>query len=416
MRRRSKWLGGFLALLLTFAMGLLAGIVLTDRVLFAFVPPARIPASADNAFALMAEAWNLIDRVYVDRSAVQPKKMAEGAIAGMVDSLGDTGHSTFLTPDMVKESQNELKGEFQGVGAELRMKDGRVVIVAPMDNSPAQKAGIRPGDVILRVDGKNTAGLPLEEVVKSILGPAGTRVTLTLETPSLNRVRDVTLTRAHITVHNVTWHVLPGTDLAHLRIASFSHGVTQDLQAALKEIQANQLAGAVLDLRNNPGGLLEEAIGGASQFLTGGNVLLEKDAKGAITPMPVLQGGVAPHLPLAVLINEGTASGAEILAGALQDAGRAKLVGETTFGTGTVLTPFPLSDGSALMLAVEEWLTPDGHTIWHEGIKPQLVVALSPDTFPVFPAEEKGMTAAQLTTSDDKQLLAAIGVLHSAKP
>ncbi|MBE0616495.1 MAG: S41 family peptidase, partial [Proteobacteria bacterium] len=403
MTRRSKWLGGFAVLLITFATGLMAGIVLTDQVLFAFVPPARIPASADDDFALMAEAWNLIDRVYVDRSAVQPKKMAEGGIAGMVDSLGDTGHSTFLTPEMVKESQNELTGEFQGVGAELRMKDGHVTIVAPMDNSPAQKAGIRPGDVILKVDGKDIAGLPLEEVVKGILGPAGTQVTLTLETPSRNRVRDVTLTRAHITVHNVTWHVLPGTDLAHLRIASFSRGVTQDLQAALKEIHAKNLAGAVLDLRNNPGGLLEEAIGGASQFLTGGNVLLEKDADGEITPMPVVQGGVAPDLPLVVLINEGTASGAEILAGALQDARRATLVGATTFGTGTVLREFPLSDGSAVMLAVREWLTPNGHTIWHAGIKPQLVVALSPDTFPVFPEAERDMTAAQIETSGDQQ-------------
>lgn len=412
MTKRSKWLGVCAGILIFFGAGLVAGVVFTDQVLFAFVPPAAIPESAHDSFALMAEAWNLIERVYVDRSAVQSERMTHGAIAGMVEALGDTGHSAFLTPEMVKESENELQGEFQGVGAELRMKDGHVVVVAPMDNSPAQRAGMRPGDLIVKVNGEDVAGLPLEEVVKRILGPAGTQVTLTLETPSSDRVRDVTLTRAHITVRNVTWHTVPGTNLAHLRIAGFSRGVTDDLKAALKEIRGKKLEGAVLDLRNNPGGLLDEAIGAASQFLAGGNVLLEKDAKGEVTPIPVLKGGVATDLPVAVLINEGTASGAEILAGALQDAKRATLVGETTFGTGTVLGEFPLSDGSALMLAIQEWLTPDGHTIWHQGIKPHLAVALGSNAFPVFPEEERDLNAAQLKARGDAQLQAAEGVLR----
>lgn len=414
MNRPVRWLGGFAALLVIFVLGLAAGVVLTDRVLFAFVPPAGVPPSAEQEFTLMAEAWNLIDRVYVDRSAVEPKKMAYGAIGGMVDALGDTGHSTFLTPEMVQRSKEELTGEFQGIGAELRMKDGRVVIVAPLDNSPAQKAGIRPGDVITKVNGEPIAGLPLEQVVERILGKAGTQVTLTLESPSRNEARDVTLTRAHITLHNVTWRPLPGTRLAHLRVASFSRGVGKDLVAALQEIEAKGLAGVVLDLRNDPGGLLGEAVAVASQFLTGGNVLLEKDAQGEITPVPVIVGGAAPKLPVVVLINQGTASGAEIVAGALQDADRAPLVGETTFGTGTVLNPFPLSDGSALMLAIEEWLTPEGHTIWHRGIEPDHAVALAPDAFPLFPEAEEDLTAADLETSEDRQLRAAVDLLNAA--
>ena len=155
MKRRTKWLGGCAGLLFTFATGVVAGVMLTDRVLFAFVPPAHIPEAAHDSFALMAEAWNLIDRVYVDRAAVQPETMTHGAIAGMVEALGDTGHSAFLTPEMVKQSENELQGEFQGVGAELRVKDGHVVVVAPMDNSPAQRAGMRPGDFIVKVEGED---------------------------------------------------------------------------------------------------------------------------------------------------------------------------------------------------------------------------------------------------------------------
>lgn len=332
----------------------------------------------------------------------------------MVDSLGDTGHSTFLTPEMLEESTSELKGQFQGIGAELRMKDGHVVVVAPLDDSPAQKAGIRPGDVITRVDGRNIMGLPLGQVVQRILGPAGTQVTLTVLTPSLGKIREVTLTRAHITLHNVTWHVLPGTRLAHVRIASFSEGVAKDLRAVLKDVREKELGGLVFDLRNDPGGLLDEAVSVASQFLSGGNVLLEKNAQGKITPVPVQPGGTAPHLPMVVLVNQGTASASEIVAGALRDAHRATLVGETTFGTGTVLSQFQLTDGSALLLATEEWLTPNGSTIWHHGIEPQKAVPLPPDAFPLFPEEERELTAADLKKRDDPQLLAAIQVLTAS--
>jgi len=181
----------------------------------------------------------------------------------------------------------------------------------------------------------------------------------------------------------------------------------------LQEIKQKSLDGIVLDLRNNPGGLLDEAIGAASQFLKSGNVLLEKNATGAIAPIKVESHGVALDIPLVVLINGGTASAAEIVAGALQDHKRAKLIGETTFGTGTVLQEFPLSDGSALLLAVEEWLTPDGHTIWHKGITPNFEVALSSDTTPVFPASEAHMSVDQLKASDDKQLLKALSLLAS---
>lgn len=388
--------------------------VLIDRfVLTAYVPLAQIPENVTDDFRLMAEAWNTIEQYYVDRSAVKPRLMTYGALSGMVDSLGDTGHSTFLTPEMVKAEHEFSEGRFQGIGAEVQMKNGRVVIVAPIDGSPAQEAGLKSGDIIVEVNGKSVSGLPLLKVVKRITGPAGTSVTLTILNPGTNKSRQVTIKRASISVHNVTWQRLPGTSIADLRIAAFSEGVTDDLKRALKEIKQAGLNGIILDLRNDPGGLLDEAIGTASQFLTAGNVLLEKDAKGAIQSVKVRPHGVAPNIDMVVLINGGTASAAEIVAGALEDAKRASLVGETTFGTGTVLREFSLSDGSALLLAVEEWLTPDGHTIWHKGITPNYQVSLDPDVTPVIPSVARRMTEAQLKASGDDQLLKALSLLSS---
>jgi len=361
--------------------------------------------------ALINQAWNTIQRQYVDRSAVQPKDLTYGAIGGMVEALGDTGHSTFLTPDMVKDLKSMEHGEFKGVGLEIQMKDGHVVIVAPLDNSPAQRAGLRPGEIILKVGGQDISDWPLNRVVERISGRAGTKVTLTLQVPYTGHVRDVTLVRASIKLHEVTWRRLPGTHIAHLRVATFDAGVTRDLKKALEEIQKDDVHGIILDLRDNPGGLLDEAVGVASQFIKSGNVLVAKDAKGQLEPIEVEKGGLAVDMPMVVLINEGSASAAEIVAGALQDNDRATLLGETTFGTGTVLGEFGLSDGSALLLAIEEWLTPNGHSIWHKGITPQVVVPLSPEVTPLLPATEKEMTPAQLQASDDRQLLRALDLI-----
>ncbi len=408
MNQRMRALSLLVLLVLVLGLGLTAGIVI-DRQFF--VPDPSIPSDASMNFGLIAEAWNSIQKVYVDRPAVDPQKLTYGAISGMVDALGDTGHSTFLTPDMLKEEQNFTKGQFEGIGALLEMKDGHATIVAPMDGSPAQKAGLKPGDVIIKVDGEDVAGLPLNEIVDRVLGPAGTKVTLTILDPQTNETNDVTITRAHIELHNVTWRMLPGTTIAHVRIAAFSQGVTTELKSALKAAQQQGATGLILDLRNDPGGLLNEAISVASQFLSNGNVMLEKNAQGETKPLPVKSGGVALDIPMVVLINNGTASAAEIVAGALQDASRATIVGETTFGTGTVLNQFKLSDGSALLLATEEWLTPKGRTIWHKGISPDIMVALQADSIPLIPETEQGMSTEQINNSGDGQLLKAIEIL-----
>lgn len=389
-------------------LGFGAGFVADRAVLWAGAQSAGVAGQDGPDLPMIDQAWQIIERSYVDRSALQSTALTYGAIAGMTDALGDTGHSAFLTPEMLRQEQTMTQGQFSGVGLDVQAKDGHVVIVAPIDGSPAQQAGLKAGEVILKVDGRDASGQALGQVIQQIQGPAGTTVTLTIGDPATGSTFDVTLTRAHIVLHSVSWQPIPGTTLADLRMDSFSHGVTSDLKQALAEIRQQGMTGIVLDLRNNPGGLLDEAIATASEFLKSGNVLLEKDAQGRVTPVPVRPGGSATDIPLVVLVNGGTASAAEIVAGALHDAGRAKLVGETTFGTGTVLNQFPLPDGSALLLATEEWLTPGGQSFWHKGITPDLPVSLAGDVTALTPNALQSMSPDQLQASGDAQLLRAL--------
>ncbi len=395
-------------MLIMLGVGFGAGFISDHVVIAAQAQPGTIAAQGGPNLQLLTNAWSIIQRVYVDRAALQSTALTYGAISGMVDALGDTGHSTFLTPQMVKEEQNQIQGQFSGVGIEVQSKNGQVVIVAPIDGSPAQRAGLKAGEAILKVNGQDITGQPLEQVIPRILGPAGTSVTLTISDPQTGKTFDVTLVRANIVLNNVTWQPVPGTKIADLRISSFSQGVTPDLKKALTEIKQQGMTGIVLDLRDNPGGLLDEVVGSTSQFLKSGNVLLVKNAQGQVTSVPVQSGGIATDIPVVVLINGGTASAAEIMSGALQDAHRATLVGETTFGTGTVLNQFSLPDGSALLLATEEWLTPNGQTIWHKGITPGVSVSLPLTVTPVISDALKGMTSAQLQASGDAQLLRAL--------
>jgi len=400
---------------LVLGMALLT-LFLTHNCLSTYTPSERIPYDAERDFSLMAEAWNTIQNYYVDRSALDHNRLRYGAISGMTNSLGDTGHTVFLTPDMNREQQKLTKGNYKGVGIEITLKEGQVVIVAALDGSPAQKAGLHSGEIIKMVDDRQVSAFTLAQVGMLVSGPLGTHVKLTILDPATNTTSVVTLTRASIKVKNVRWALLPSTGAAHLRIAVFSKRVTDDLNRALEDIRRKGIKSIILDLRDDPGGVLEEAVGCTSQFLKRGNVLLEKDAAGIIRPVPVKPGGIATDIPLIVIVNGGSASAAEIMAGALKDAGRAELVGVKTFGTGTVLQQFTLSDGSALMLAVEEWLTPDGHTIWHKGIAPNYVVGLRPNVLPLFPGDEKEKTLSGIKANGDIQLLTAIKLIKSAEP
>lgn len=413
MTRRLLTLGIAGLLIVTLALGLAGGVLLDQYVLSEANSSVDVPEDAKPGFELMVEVWRIVEQKYVNQEGVHPRQMAYSAISGMLETLGDVGHTRFLSPEMAQRHREQIQGEFEGIGAYVEMRDGRVVIVAPIDDSPAQQADLKAGDVILAVDGEDVTGLTLTEVVSRVLGPAGTEVTLTILDPDTGNTREVTLERAEIDLDLVTWQRLPGTSVAYVRISAFSDGATDDLKNTLDEIQDEEISSLMLDLRNNPGGLLDEAVGVTSQFVESGDVLLRRDAEGEITEEPVRQGVEAVDFPMALLANGGTASAAEIVTGALQDHERATVVGTTTFGAGTVLNEFPLRDGSVLLLAVEEWLTPDGRVIWKKGLAPDVEVTLPPDAEPVQRLRLRDITTEEeLRNSGDNQLLRALELLQ----
>ncbi len=371
------------------------------------------PLTVVPTFRVFWEAWNLVNAHYVERSAIDQTRMTYGAIEGMLDSLGDFGHTRFLSPQALRDEREAISGRLEGIGAELVLREQGPTILAPLPNSPAERAGLKAGDTIVRVDGQEILGLSLEEVVRRIRGRAGTSVSLTVIHQGATVLTDVTIQREQFTVPSVTWTMAPGTSIAHVLVSQFAEHTGDQLVQALNDARASGASGLVFDLRNNTGGLRDEAVAVASQFVGDGDVLIEQDAQGTRTPVPARTGGVALDLPMVALINEGTASSAEIVAGALQDHQRAKLVGSTTVGTGTVLSTFNLTDGSAILLGTREWFTPDGHQIWHHGITPDVPVPLPASVAPLNPNQESAMSPEALQASQDDQLLRALEILGS---
>lgn len=370
------------------------------------------PPHLAGQFSVFWEAWGLVEEKFVDRSAVDPRNMIYGALEGMLDSLGDAGHTSLIRPEDADIYSTDLAGRFQGIGAELGQKDGYPVIIAPLDDSPAERAGIQAGDILVEVDGQQVAGISLDRVVRMVRGPEGTTVRLTVIHPGEMSLTEVSVVRANIQVHAVSWALIPGTQLAHLRLTQFSATANEELEDALREIRSAGVKALVVDVRSNTGGLLDQAIAATSQFVSGGNVLLEQDAQGNRKSHAVLPGGQAADLPLVVLVNWGTASAAEIFAGAIQDNQRGRVVGQTTFGTGTVLSINNLSDGSVLLLGTSQWLTPNGRQIWKNGIEPDVSVPLPPGVSPLNPKKVRGMTPDQLQASGDAQILKAMEILR----
>ncbi|HJT75767.1 MAG TPA: S41 family peptidase [Gemmataceae bacterium] len=367
------------------------------------------PPGLGSTFAPFWEAWHLVQEYYVDQSAVNPQHMTDGAIEGMLDSLGDRGHTTYLTKDEFHQMETSLQGQMEGIGARMTMHDHLPTVAGILPNSPAQRAGLRAGDVFMEVDGKDVRDLSLERLVALVRGPAGTKVHIKLLRD--NKPVDVDITRAKVEVPSVTWHLLPGTKVAHVALQEFGKSAHDQMVAALEGAAQAGARGLLVDVRGNPGGLKEQAVAVTSLFLEDGVVFIEQDGKGNRKPVPVQPQKERTALPLVVLIDGGTASSAEIFSGAIQDHKRGELVGTKTYGTGTVLMPFELKDGSAVLLAVSEWLTPDGRRIWHEGIKPDVEVSLPVGARILLPEAEGDLTAAQLAKSEDKQLLKGLDVL-----
>jgi carboxyl-terminal processing protease len=374
---------------------------------------AGSPQRADEpaAFKVFWQAWDIVEKNFVDRDALDPKAMTYGAIRGMVQALGDEGHTSFLTPDERQEQATELSGTFSGIGAQLGVRDQLPVIVAPFDGSPADKAGVKAGDIILKVDGEDVTSLALNDIVSRIRGPEGTDVKLSLLRPGENKSVEVTITRGEIKVPAATWAMVPGTTVALIRLSQFTANAESDIVKALEGAQQAGASAMIVDVRNNPGGLLDQAISVTSQFLKDGNVLLEEDADGNRKAYAVESGGKGTELPMVVLINGGSASSSEIFAGAIQDHERGKLVGQTTFGTGTVLQPYILEDGSALLVGTRQWLTPEGRLIRKQGITPDYEVPLPLEADLLTPEEIKELDLSDIAASEDTQLLKALELL-----
>ena len=383
---------------------------------FGSASPRLSPEDVPATFDVFWQAWDIVHKNFVDRSALDPTQLTYGAIRGMVQALGDEGHTAFLTPEELARQQTDLSGTFTGIGAQLGIRDQLPVIVAPFDGSPADQAGVKAGDIILKVDGEDVTTMTLNEIVNRIRGPEGTEVVLSLLRPADNHSLEVTIVRGEITVPAASWAMLPGTSVGLIRLSQFSANAEDDVKTAIEGVKDAGGTSLIVDVRNNPGGLLEQAIKVTSQFIKDGNVLLEEDANGNRKPYPVESGGIATDIPMVVLVNPGSASSSEIFAGAIQDHKRGQVVGETTFGTGTVLQPFTLSDGSALLVGTRQWLTPNGRLIRKHGITPDEVVPLPIEADLVSPAEAKDMTPEDLAASDDAQLLRGLELLGATLP
>ncbi len=286
-------------------------------------------------------------------------------------------------------------------------------IVQTMPHSPAHAAGLRAGDVILAVDGRPVRGLTLTQIVQRVRGKPGTVVRLQLARRGHLRPIELAIKRADVQVDDVSWQMLPGKPaIAQVSFERFSEDSDKHLREVLEHARQQGAEGIILDLRGNPGGLKKQAIAVASEFLPKDAVVfIEQDAKGNREKVISKGGGAWEQAPLVMLVDGGSASSSEILAGALQDNRRAKLVGTRTFGTGTVLQEFKLSDGSAVLLAVLLWLTPDGREIWHKGIEPDVIVQLPPGASPLLPDEQNPLTAERFAHSDDVQLKKAYEML-----
>lgn len=389
------------------AIGFLGGIALT--------PATNCPASEEacDEFWVFWQTWDHVDRNFFDPTAVDPKRMTEGAIRGMLDSLGDQGHTRFLSADEAQQWLESLSAEFEGIGAYVDVRDGQALIVAPIEGSPAEAAGIKAGDIILKVNDKDTNGWTIEELVSNVRGPKGSEVRLTIMREGEDEPLDVTVRRDTVEIPSVTWAMLPD-NVALVRLNSFTQRAAEEMRLALREAQDQGAQGIVLDLRSNPGGLVNEAVGIASQFLREGTVvLLEEDRTGRRTPTTTSGGGVALDIPLVVLVDTNTASSSEILSGAFQDANRAIVIGETTIGTGTVLTSYTLQDGAQLLLGTSQWLTPDGRVIRRQGITPDIEVTIPEGGAYLSPSEARDLSMSEIEEYQDTQVLRALEELRN---
>ena len=353
------------------------------------------PNSQNIDMHLFYDVIGKLNTMYYDKSKIDAKKMVNGAISGMVASLGDP-YTSFFPPVANTAFKTQMAGEFSGIGAELSLNDqNQIIVMAPLDSSPAEKAGVISGDIIAKVDGANTAGWTLGQAVEKIRGHKGTKVKIAVLHPKEKELRELTITRDTIQVKSVTSWIkqfdcsngacVPTTGCAncatvgYIRISQFGDKTNAEWLEAVNKMMpqiksAKNFKGLVLDVRNNPGGYLNDAVYIASEFLKSGAVVKQQDGNGLIESMDVNRTGVLLDIPLVVLMNKGSASASEIVSGALQDYGRAKLIGEQSFGKGTIQQAVDLDGGGSIHISIGKWLTPKERWIHGKGLTPDISV------------------------------------------
>jgi len=349
----------------------------------------KLPSSKEGIdFNLFWDVWDRLSLSFLERKKMDPVKMVYGAISGMVSSLGDP-YTVFLPPSENKQVKEDLNGSFEGVGIQLGYKDGKLAVIAPLTGMPAEKAGVKAGDLILRIVDeskkidKDTSGLSLPEAVSLIRGPKGSEVKLTFQREGVKEPFEVSLKRETIVVKSVElkWVEKNNKKVAVLKLSRFGERTAQEWEEAIKQItnyklQITNYRGIVLDVRNNPGGFLTGSVFIASEFLEDGVVVQQDKGTDGKETYSVNRKGSLLDDPMIVLVNGGSASASEIVAGALQEKNRAKLVGEKTFGKGTIQEAQDLSGGAGLHITIARWLLPSGKSVDKEGIKPDFEVKM----------------------------------------
>lgn len=342
----------------------------------------------DIDFSLFWDVWDTLSASYLDKSALSPGKMVYGAIQGMVSSLGDP-YTVFLPPEEQKRAKEDLGGAFEGVGIQLGYKDGSLAVIAPLSGMPAEKAGVKAGDLILKIEDEETTGITLPEAVELIRGPKGTSIKLTLLHEGEDEPYEATVVRGTIIVRSVEVDFKEaenGRKVAHLKLMRFGertddewHEAVNEVVSECQSIGVSECRGVVLDLRNNPGGYLSGAVFIASEFLPSGVVVQQEYADGRRETFSVDRRGRLLKTTLIVLVNKGSASASEIVAGALSEQRRAKIVGEATFGKGTIQEAQDLAGGTGLHITTARWLLPSGESVDKKGVIPDYEVKLDPE-------------------------------------
>lgn len=338
----------------------------------------EVPQKINVDFKLFWDTWDLLSRSHLEKRSIDPNKLFYGAISGMVSALGDP-YTVFLPPEQQKFSKEELNGSFEGVGIQLGFnKDKKLVVIAPLSGTPAEKAGIKPQDLILEINGKDTINMALPEAVGLIRGVKGTEVTLSIFREGETDTKSYTLIRDTIIVKSVEVsykNTDSGKKIAVIKLSRFGERTKDEWNLVVSDILGSNPQAVILDVRNNPGGFLEGAVFISSEFLEGGTVVLQENSEGERIPFKVTRMGKLTRIPLLVLINKGSASASEIVAGALQDRKRAELLGEKSFGKGTIQEAQELASGTGIHITVAKWLTPNGKWVNDtEGIEPDIKI------------------------------------------